>query len=166
MKTLKTFFVLLALLMIPCIAGAAWTITAAIPTTASDSISGTEVWNNGQIVYIVRITVVSDGSDPAEFSLSDYLSAASMDKIRGGVWTGNVINGDDTNAPTTFTLAVDNYAGADLGDIATTETTKAEYFGASTDFGDDSIVVYDPQFDFPDIGDNLDTVVLDMIIIK
>lgn len=145
-------------MMFPLYADAAWTVAASIDQNAKWG----EDANPTMTSYRVKIEVVADGSDVAEFNLSDYLSGAEMAKISGGMLMKVCTVPSATAAPTTYTLAMDDELGADLPiTVTTTSTTAAECF-----YPTESVIAYDYQFDFPDIGDANDAATVYLHILK
>ena len=141
--------ILLLVFAIPAFAGN-WVPTSVIPTEYK--------WGDGTHVYTFAITLESDGADPAEWNLSDYITDVQLKAIRGGQLL-EVITAQGTTAPDTYTVTFDDSYGADLLSITTTSTSQAETWGGDRDLGRFPFID-DLQVDFGDVGDSGDDIVL------
>lgn len=79
MKKILFILVTLAMLM-PVNVFAAWTITGQMEPV--------KISRTGIEYYTVKINAISDGADPAAVSLTDYLSDAEMDLLKGSEFIG------------------------------------------------------------------------------
>ena len=134
---------------------AAWTV----------SISMNSVGGN---IYRIKIEAVSDGSDPAEFeldtaTLSGYLSENSMKYVRGAIlYQVEIVPGVEPDA--VWTVSFDTGAGASILDLSGISVTATELWDASRDLGFYPVIDDNIGIDIGDIGSNLDSVTIYLII--
>ncbi|MHC4748402.1 MAG: hypothetical protein ACYTFW_00875 [Planctomycetota bacterium] len=166
---MKKFLITLLICLFAVPSFAAWTIQAEIDDVAD--------WNDGAKVYRVRVYMLSDGTDLAEFNLSTYLSSPQTDtqgkthtrnywteRLMGGVFY--MVETDPGTAPdAAYTLSFDSDKGADILDLTGLSTTVTELNDASGDLGFFPIL-WDLQIDIGDIGSNNDVVDLYIYIIR
>lgn len=166
---MKKFLLAMLLLLFSVPAFAAWTIQAEIDDQSD--------WENGQRVYRVRVYMISDGTDLAEFNLSTYLKPPQLDTqgkvhpddrwseyLQGGILY--MVETDPVVAPdSTWSLALDSDKGADLVTLSALSATATEINSLSGSLGFNPIV-WDVQVDIGDIGSNLDSVDVYLYIIR
>ena len=164
----KLLIVLAALVLIglPAISAATvWTITVHTPVPSS--------WRNGQVVFMVQVDLLSDGSDLAEFSLADEMATDIgsqqaewwIDRMSGGVLY-ELITDPGTEPDSTYTLAFDGTYGASLLDLAALSATVTERTSFAVDLGYSPIFWEDLDIDIGDIGSSADSTTLYIFIVK
>ena len=148
---------------------AAWTIQAEI-----DDVSD---WADGTRMYRVKVYMLSDGSDLAEFTLSTYLKPPQTDtqgKVhKDNLWTDYLQGGyfymvetdPGTEPDAAYTLAFDSDKGANILDLAdlSVSATELNYGAADLNFFP---VIWDLQIDIGDIGSAADYIELYIYIIR
>lgn len=135
----------------------AWTVTGAIESN--------ERWDSSHWIYRVKISLLSDGTDLAEFTLSTYLTAREMAMLKGGMlWEVETVPGTEPDAA--YTLAFDSGLGSNILDLAGLSVTAPERNDFSTDLGYSPIMWDDLQIDIGDIGSAADATVVYIYIIK
>ena len=166
---MKKLFLAILIMLFAVPSWAAWTIRAEI----DDRIE----WSDGTIMYRVKVQMVSDGTDLAEFNLSTYLSPPQLDtqgKVhKDNLWTEYLQGGyfymvetdPGVEPDATYTLAFDSDKNASILDLSGLSTTATEINAAATDL-DLFPIVWDLQIDIGDIGSNLDAVDLYIYIIR
>ena len=155
-RLIKKILIALLFLMLPGICFASWTISANI-TRGAD-------YNDGTKLHEIVISATSDGSDPAEFNLSTYLTSAQMDRIKGGFFY-QVVTDPGTEPDDTYTLAFDNDLGGNILDLSGLSVTATEIHDAAADLGFFPII-FDLQIDIGDIGSASDSITIYIDIIK
>jgi hypothetical protein len=138
---------------------AAWTIAVTIDKD--------QPWKAGQRMYRVKVAGVSDGSDPAEFNLSTYLSSGwdgDMAKIKGGLFY--MVETDPGTAPdAVWAVSFDSDLGANILDLSGLSVTETEMHDGANDLGF-APAVFDVGVDIGDIGSASDSVDSYIYILK
>jgi len=159
--------ILICLFALPAMAG--WTIRAEIDD-ASD-------WTDGSRMYRVKVYMLSDGTDLAEFDLSTYLKPPQTDTqgkvhiddlwskyLRGGYFY-MVETDPGTEPDAAYTLAFNSDKGANILDLSGLSVDTTEINSAATDL-DFFPVIWDLAIDIGDIGSSADSVELYLYIIR
>jgi hypothetical protein len=137
---------------------------AAMNWTVSASLDSRVVFENDTALYRVKLSAVSDGSNPDEFNLSSYLSVSEMAQIAGGLLY--MVETDPGVAPdAAWAVSFDSDLGASILDLSGLNTTATEVNKASTDLGINPYIM-DLQIDFADIGSDGDSVDVFFYIVK
>ena len=134
----------------------AWTITATIDQGAN--------WSDGTAIHRVKISAISDGSDPAEFNLSTYLTSNEMNRIKGGCFY-QVITDPGTEPDAAYTLAFDDGLGGSILDLSNLSITATEIHDGGGDLGFYPII-FDLQINIGDIGSSSDSTTIYIDIAK
>ena len=120
--------------------------------------------------YRVTIVGVSDGSDPAAFSLNTstlntYLSDNSMNYLKG-CYLYEVITDPGVAPDAVWTVAFDDGLGGSILDLSSLSVTVTEIHDASTDLGFYPAFTNNITVDFGDIGTAADSVTVYLILAK
>jgi hypothetical protein len=120
---------------------------------------------DGSILYTTTITGVSDGNNPDEFNISDYMATGSeaytllKDSIIYDIITDPGVQPDGV-----WDVSIDDGDGEDIITLTGLSVTATQHHPGNTD-KDQYPLINNPdlQIDFADIGSNLDSAT---IIIK
>lgn len=156
---MKKFILALAISMIflTTNAIAAWTIDISMHAISNSC-------------YRVTIVAVSDGSDPAAFSLNTstlntYLSDNSMNYLKG-CYLYEVITDPGVAPDAVWTVAFDDGLGGSILDLSSLSVTVTEIHDASEDLGFYALITNNIKIDIGDIGSSADSVTIYLIIVK
>ena len=159
--------ILICLFALPAMAG--WTIQAEI-----DDVSD---WEDGTRMYRVKVYMLSDGTDLAEFDLSTYLKPPQTDtqsKVHlDNLWTKYLQGGyfymvetdPGTEPDAAYTLAFNSDKGANILDLSDLSVDTTEINSAASDLKFYP-VIWDLAIDIGDIGSANDYVELYIYIIR
>ncbi|NIS52201.1 MAG: hypothetical protein GWN94_13990 [Phycisphaerae bacterium] len=151
--------ILIALfLAIPSICFGAWTFTGTIDQEVN--------WPNNQKLIVIKVACASDGTDPAEFNLSDEM-ANSLDitKYQGGLFYA-VETDPGADAPdAVWAVDFDTSYGADILNLTGLSITATEAHDGASLLGF-NVPIFDIQIDLGDIGSSGDDVDLYIHIVK
>jgi len=159
----KIALTVLIMMLIVSPAFADWTITVSKPES--------EPWKNGQRMNMISISLVSDGTDLAEFSLVTAITNSGLNapdiikQIHGGVLY-EVVTDPGVEPDGTYTLAFDCYREGSLLDIAALSATVTEHTNFAKDLGYSPVFWNDLKIDIGDIGSAADSVVIEIYIVK
>lgn len=165
MKKILALFALVLIFLYPFQVFAAWNIETKIKG---------HKYSDGSRLLIMTVHGISDGTDPAPFNFSTYLSGNTvslpMSSIRNGeiyaIETGSGVTLPD-NA---WTLSISNapvsgVTGADIIGISGVTYTKETIYKANTDLGINAILTGgDIILDIGDIGSSGDEIYIRILV--